>query len=163
MLKSQRGVTFLVCVITVIVLMIIGGAVSNTGITLYKNAKVKIFVSEMKMIQEKINLYNDRAQLDSSLDITLIGCSVLDEEQDTYEITSAWLAAHPSLIPESEYEYVRYIDETTEKQVLELKDISRPVLYNYKTKKLYSIQPALVYTSMMNYTEYYSLDELNGN
>ena len=37
MLKSQRGVTFLVCVITVIVLLIIGGAVSNTGITMYKN------------------------------------------------------------------------------------------------------------------------------
>ena len=102
MLKSQRGVTFLVCVITVIVLLIIGGAVSNTGITMYKNAKVKVFTSEMKMIQEKLNLYNDRAQLDSSLDIAMIGCSVLDEEQDTYETTHAWLAAHSSLITEAE-------------------------------------------------------------
>ena len=86
MLKSQRGVTFLVCVITVIVLLIIGGAVSNTGITMYKNAKVKVFTSEMKMIQEKLNLYNDRAQLDSSLDISMIGCSVLDEEQESCDI-----------------------------------------------------------------------------
>ena len=81
MLKSEKGITFLVCVITIIVLIIIGTAVASAGISTYKNSKVKVFVSEMKMIQEKINLYTDRAEVDSSKDITALGCSVTDEEQ----------------------------------------------------------------------------------
>ena len=90
MLKSQKGLTFLICIITIAVLIIIGAAVANAGITTYRNSKVKVFVSEMKMIQEKINLYVDRSKLDPIKDITAIGCSVTDESQNRVSISKIY-------------------------------------------------------------------------
>lgn len=164
MLKSEKGITFLVCVITIIVLIIIGTAVASAGISTYKNSKVKVFVSEMKMIQEKINLYTDRAEVDSSKDITALGCSVTDEEQATYETTQEWLDHYASLSDDNDtyisenVQYIRYIDSTVESTDLGLKDISRPVFYDYKNKKLFSFEP-VEYKG----TKCYTIDEVNNN
>ena len=162
MLKSEKGLTFLVCVITIVVLIIIGTAVASAGISTYKNSKVKVFVSEMKMIQEKINLYADKAEVNSLKDISAIGCSVTDEEQATYQSTRQWLEMYSGISDDNanyistNEEYLRYIDATTESSELEIKDISRPVIYDYKNKKLFSIEP-IEYKGKKCYT----LDEIN--
>ncbi len=163
MLKNEKGLTFLVCIITIVVLIIIGTAVTATGIATYKNSKVKIFTSEMKMIQEKINLYSDRSDVDSSIDIKAIGCAVDDKDQATYEETQEWINNYKSLSEENEsyiesnLEYLRYIDSTTESVDLGLNDISRPVIYDYHNKKLFSIEP-IEYKGKNCYT----LDEVTG-
>lgn len=162
MLKNEKGITFLVCIITIVVLIIIGAAITATGISTYKNSKVKIFASEMKMIQEKINLYSDRSAVDSSIDIKAIGCAVNDTEQATYEEMSGWINNYKSLSEENEtyindnINYLRYIDSTTESVDLGLKDISRPVIYDYHNKKLFSIEP-VEYKGKNCYT----LEEIN--
>lgn len=162
MLKSQRGLTFLICIITIIVLIIIGAAATTAGIATYRNSKVKVYVSEMKMIQEKINLYIDRAKLESTKDISTLGYSVTDESLESYTKTKKWLDDHKDLIAEEDYPDIRFIDISTESAELGLKEIARPVFYNYKTKKLYSYDPALLYKTT-GMVECYTLDQISGN
>jgi type II secretory pathway pseudopilin PulG len=53
--KNNKGITLIVLVITVILLLILSGVGVNVATDSYKNAKVNKFVTQMQLIQEKID------------------------------------------------------------------------------------------------------------
>ena len=67
MYKSEKGITFMALVITVIVLILIGSVAAGAAISTYKDSKVKVRIEEMDIVKEKLSLYEDKTKVNSSL------------------------------------------------------------------------------------------------
>ena len=134
MLKKEVGVTFILLVITIIVLLIVGTAVATAGISTYNESKVKIYLKEMDAIREKINLYQQKANINPDLNFEEIGRSV-------DEIESARNVLNTLEINEDEYNEYRYLSSKDIASELSLENISDDIIINVKSKKIYSISP----------------------
>lgn len=148
MLKREDGITFWVCVITVIVLVIIGATAANAAISTYKDAKVKTYIKEMEMIKEKINLVADKAEINSEFDFNKIG-SAVDGDEDAKKCLQA------VGVNELEYDNYRVLSTSTINSTLGLEEIDRPVVLNIKTRQIYSITPVKYDNNL-----YYSVEDI---
>ena len=81
MYKSEKGITFMVLVITIIVLVIIGTTAAGAAISSYKNAKVKLYMKEMDLIKEKVLLYEEKNKVNSEEPLVNIGRPVQDDDK----------------------------------------------------------------------------------
>lgn len=54
-IKSQKGITLVALIITIILMLILTGVTVYSGIDSYKNAQVSKFVAQMQLIQEKVD------------------------------------------------------------------------------------------------------------
>ena len=151
MLKKEVGVTFILLVITIIVLLIVGTAVATAGISTYNESKVKIYLKEMDAIREKINLYQQKANINPDLNFEEIGRSV-------DEIESARNVLNTLEINEDEYNEYRYLSSKDIASELSLENISDDIIINVKSKKIYSISPI-----KYNYKLYYSAEDLRND
>ncbi len=151
MLKKEVGVTFILLVITIIVLLIVGTAVATAGISTYNESKVKIYLKEMDAIREKINLYQQKANINPDLNFEEIGRSV-------DEIESARNVLNTLEINEDEYNEYRYLSSKDIASELSLENISDDIIINVKSKKIYSISP-IKYNDKL----YYSAEDLRND
>ncbi len=151
MLKKEVGVTFILLVITIIVLLIVGTAVATAGISTYNESKVKIYLKEMDAIREKINLYQQKANINPDLNFEEIGRSV-------DEIESARNVLNTLEINEDEYNEYRYLSSKDIASELSLENISDDIIINVKSKKIYSISP-IKYNDKL----YYSAEDLRSD
>lgn len=151
MLKKEVGVTFILLVITIIVLLIVGTAVATAGISTYNESKVKIYLKEMDAIREKINLYQQKANINPDLNFEEIGRSV-------DEIESARNVLNTLEINEDEYNEYRYLSSKDIASELSLENISDDIIINVKSKKIYSISPI-----KYNDKFYYSAEDLRSD
>lgn len=148
MLKREDGITFWVCVITVIVLIIIGTTAARAGISTYNDSKVKTYIKEMEMIKEKINLVAGKAEINSEFDFNKIG-SAVDGDDEAKKCLKA------VGVEESDFEKYRVLSTSTISSTLGLEDIDRPVVLNLKTRQIYSITP-IKYDGNL----YYSVEDI---
>lgn len=151
MLKKEVGVTFILLVITIIVLLIVGTAVATAGISTYNESKVKIYLKEMDAIREKINLYQQKANINPDLNFEEIGRSV-------DEVESAKNVLRTLEISEDEYDEYRYLSSKDIASELSLENISDDIIINVKSKKIYSISP-IKYNDKL----YYSAEDLRND
>ena len=151
MLKKEVGVTFILLVITIIVLLIVGTAVATAGLSTYNESKVKIYLKEMDAIREKINLYQQKANINPDLNFEEIGRSV-------DEIESARNVLNTLEINEDEYNEYRYLSSKDIASELSLENISDDIIINVKSKKIYSISP-IKYNDKL----YYSAEDLRSD
>ena len=147
MLKKEVGVTFILLVITIIVLLIVGTAVATAGISTYNESKVKIYLKEMDAIREKINLYQQKANINPDLNFEEIGRSV-------DEIESARNVLNTLEINEDEYNEYRYLSSKDIASELSLENISDDIIINVKSKKIYSISPIKYNDKLYNKHKY---------
>ena len=138
-------------VITIIVLLIVGTAVATAGISTYNESKVKIYLKEMDAIREKINLYQQKANINPDLNFEEIGRSV-------DEIESARNVLNTLEINEDEYNEYRYLSSKDIASELSLENISDDIIINVKSKKIYSISP-IKYNDKL----YYSAEDLRND
>lgn len=60
-MKNEKGITIITLVITIVIMLILAGVVTNSGMQSIDTAKKTAFISEMEMIQAKVNtIYEER-------------------------------------------------------------------------------------------------------
>lgn len=151
MIKSENGITFFLLIVTVIVLVIIGTAAAASGISTYKNAQVKLYLKEMDAIKEKVGLYEEKAGVNPDLDLATIGLDVTESDEAVDLLKKLGIG-------EDEYSNYRYLSSGAIKSELGLENISKSVVINVNTKKIYSITPAKYDNNL-----YYSADDLRNS
>ena len=62
-MKQERGITLVSLVITIIVLIIITGIAIFAGTSTIKSAKIAGFMTELELIQEKVNTIYEKRKL----------------------------------------------------------------------------------------------------
>ncbi|MBO5479270.1 MAG: hypothetical protein J6A04_06265 [Clostridia bacterium] len=134
-MKKEKGITLVSLAITIIVMIIIAGTVTTTGIESVRNAKRTTFITELEMIQEKVNTIYEKRQL--------------NEENATYYDT---LGKDLSLVEQSRLNIVldgkekkgyRYFSREDLKQ-LDLDNITQDVIINFDTRDVASVTGAKI-------------------
>ncbi len=60
-MKNENGITIITLVVTIVIMLILVGVVANSGMKSVKTAEKTAFISEMEMIQAKVNtIYEER-------------------------------------------------------------------------------------------------------
>jgi Tfp pilus assembly protein PilE len=137
--KQNHGITLVSLVITIIVLIIITGIAIFAGTSTIKSTKIAGFMTELELIQEKVNTIYEKRKLNKE-DINYYSSL----GQNISIIDSSKLANLLNGVSEEGYYY--FSKEDLKK--LELDNISQEVIINFETRDVASINGILVEDKM---------------
>ena len=147
--KSQKGITIIALVITIIMLLILASVATYTGIESYDKAEQIKFVSQMKLIQAKV----DEKVQEEDFDSTTIGTG-LTEEQKQILINSVQNDGISDPTGDEEFEnFVRYITKEQLSEQWDLDNIDEDIIVNFKTREVISTV-GFEYGGTTYYTQY---------
>lgn len=129
-MKNQKGITLISLVVTIVIMAIITGVVSYSGLQSINDTKRMTFISELEMIQAKINVIYEKIKSNENdakyYNNLGIDCSMMEDEK----ITTA--------LGETSKEGFRYFS-TSDLRAIGLDNINQQVLVNYNTREVVSI------------------------
>lgn len=128
--NNREGITLVSLAITIIVMIIITGITIKTGMDSIQNSNKMAKITELEMIQEKVNTIYERRKLseDSMTYYNSLG-------QDISVVDSSKLELILNGISEEGYRYFSKEDLTQ----LELSDMSQDVIINFGTRDVVSV------------------------
>lgn len=129
MRENQKGITLISLVITIIVLVIITGIGISASIDSIKSAKKTAFITELEMIQEKVNTIYEKRKLNAD-DIAYYNSL----GQDVSNVGAPKLLE--ILKGQSSMGYLYFSKEDLKK--LDLDNISQDVIINFATRDVVS-------------------------
>lgn len=138
-MKQNHGITLVSLVITIIVLIIITEIAIFAGTSTIKSTKIAGFMTELELIQEKVNTIYEKRKLNKE-DINYYSSL----GQNISIIDSSKLANLLNGVSEEGYYY--FSKEDLKK--LELDNISQEVIINFETRDVASINGILVEDKM---------------
>lgn len=129
-MKNQKGITLITLVITIVVMIIIAGVTTYSGLESIKSAQTTIFIQELEMIQAKVNVINEKRKNN-------------DEEKLYYDnlghdITVINEETLAQVLGESTREGFKYFSKE-DLSSIELEDIKQDVIINFDTCEVISI------------------------
>ncbi len=143
-MKTQKGITLIMLVITIIVLAILIGVAVNVGVTTYKNAEIASYVATMNMIQSRVNVINaEIKQGDTSYNSAGIALARLNSD------TLAQI--NTALNGESQNGFKYFGKEQLAE--IGLSNIDEKVIINFETTEIFSLVP-IEYQNTQYYNQY---------
>lgn len=129
-MENQKGITLITLVITIVVMIIIAGVATYSGIESVKSAQITAFKAELEMIQAKVNVIHEKRKTNS-------------EEKEYYDklgqdITVINEETLSQVLGESSKEGFRYFSKK-DLSSIDLDDIKQNVIINYDTCEVVSI------------------------
>lgn len=146
--NSQKGITIIALVITVIMLLILASVATYTGIESYDKAEQIKFVSQMKLIQTKVD---EKVQEDG---FTLEGYGTILTDEQKQTINNA--VANGEILSPTEDDYSNYVRYFSKEQLstqLSLDNIDEDIIINFKTREVISTV-GFEYGGTTYYTQY---------
>lgn len=144
MLSSNKGITLIMLVVTIIVLSILTGVAVNVGYTSYKDMQITAYVAKMNMVQARVNVINQKI-LEGDTSYNNIGTelsSLTDSQQEKIS----------EILGETSTDGFKYYDETALKE-LGVEKIDEAVIINLNTKMIYSVL-GINYKGAIYYNQY---------
>lgn len=129
-MRNEKGITLISLVIIIIVMLIIAGIVTYSGTeTIYKSKKVA-FISEMEIIQGKVNTIYEKRKLNQ-------------EDKEYYnnlgqEISVIETNKINTILGDSSSDGFRYFSKDNLKE-LDIQNINQDVIINFDTREVISI------------------------
>lgn len=141
-MKKSNGITLVVLVITIVVLLILAGITTYNGIDTVRNSKITVFVTQMRMIQQKVNVASEKG------DVSLLG-----------EPISNLNSTKKSKITSTGIDLTNYQYFTADKleEDLNLFDVNMEVLINFETREIVSVDGIEIGSAI-----YYTIEQLKG-
>lgn len=138
--KENNGITLVSLIITIVIMLILVSVTTYSGINSYKNAKVTQFVTQMQLIQKKVD------ELVTANEYSNLGTSA-----EAYQgiITSAHNSEE---INSNDAQDFKYFSINSLKD-LDLENIDTPVLINFETREVVSTN-GVNYKNRTYYTQY---------
>jgi Tfp pilus assembly protein PilE len=130
-LKSEKGITMVTLVITIVVMLIIAGIAVTAGNDSIKNTKKTAFITELEIIQEKVNTIYEKRKLNEE-DVEYYNLS----GKDISYVDKSILAKVLNGTSQNGY---RYFSQNDLEQ-LDLSDISQDVIINFDTRDVVSLK-----------------------
>lgn len=159
-MKNENGITIITLVVTIVIMLILAGVVTNSGMQSVKTAQKTAFISEMEMIQAKVNtIYEERKQNSENIEYyNNIGRDISTVDNDKVTIA----------LGDSDKTGFRYFSKSDLKQI-SLDNISQEVLINYDTREVVSLNgieiDGVIYYKLKDIPNYvgYNVDYTNKN
>lgn len=145
-MKNQKGITLITLVIIVIVMSIIVGVVTYSGFESIKSARITTFISELEMIQAKVNVIHEKIKTS-------------DKEKEYYNslgqnVTTINENLLLQILGESSKDGFRYFSRN-DLEKLDLENINQDVIINYDTSEVISVTGIEI-----DGVKYYNLEDI---
>lgn len=154
MIKSNKGITIIALVIMIVILLILASISSYSGIETIKLSKYNNAVSEMKVMQTKVNeIYEEYKSGDDT--VLSYGTAIIDSENKAREAYNSVKDTNSDIVGElDDYRYynVDYIKDT-----LDIEGISYDFIINIKNRMVILVN-GIEYDGDI----YYSLCQIDG-
>lgn len=132
--KSSKGITLVALIMTVVIMLILASTATYTGIKSYKNSQQIKFVSQLQLIQTKV----DEIAQDKEFDFSTIGTTLTEEQK---QIANKAVDNNEFSIPTIEDDvekYVRYFDKYALSKDLDIDNVEEDIIINFKTREVMS-------------------------
>ena len=144
--KDNKGITLVALIIAVILMLILTSVTTYTGINTYRKMQVTKFVTQMQLIQGKVDELKDSKTID---ELKTMGDEIPTDKQAI--ITTANTRGE---ITSSDISSYRYFSSEKLKQELDLEDgIDGEIMINFTTREVVSTV-GIEYESERYYTQY---------
>ncbi|MBR3697286.1 MAG: hypothetical protein IKM97_03355 [Clostridia bacterium] len=154
-MKTQKGITLISLVVTIIVIVIISTVTIFNGIETYENANIEIFIAKMKIIQEAVD------KLCNEYTVQEINSMGTSAPSDAKEVLSEVIEEGANL--ELKYWYKDAGDEAEENYryfsiddistILGIKDFDTGIFFNPRTRNVIAIS-GIKYDGKNYYRQY---------
>ena len=157
-LKNNKGITLTTLVVTIIVLLILAGVATSTGIEAIENSKHTKFVAELKIMQSYVNQWYEDCKPNSNETfegniankfIAINATNATEDEKAQTTLTNANVLS-------AEFGNF-YLLEDDQKNALGIEGVSQKVLVSVKNRKVVSYD-GLKWKNKM----YYTIDDQSG-
>lgn len=145
--KNDKGITLIALVVTIIILLILASVTTYSGIDAYKRAKVTNFVTQMQLLQAKID---DLVSSKTEEELNNIELQTVTTQEQIKAITNAFKQEEIAVADTSKYK-VFTKDKVLE--ILDIDDIKNDILVNFETREIVSIE-GIEYEGSIYYTQY---------
>lgn len=147
MIKNEKGITLIALIITVIVMLILLSTTAYVGIDTYKESRIIAFVTQMQIIQKKVDtLVSDEN--------TAIG-TIISESGKQAEIEEAIanaIAENEITNWNTELQNIKYFSKEDIKN-LDIDNIDYNTIINFDTREVVSLE-GIEYNGITYYTQY---------
>lgn len=116
-MRSEKGVTLLMLVITVVITLIIAGSAVYSGIETYKGMRVKTFSEQLSIVKERVTVIKEKAKTNSEIKLYALGKGITEAELGTELYNQAKLAIAKT---GANYQDYRFFDSKSLKSDLDI-------------------------------------------
>lgn len=129
-MKSEKGVTMISLIVTVVVMLIVAGVAVKAGTSSVNNTKKTAFITELEIIQEKVNTIYEKRKLNEE-NIDIYDTAGKDASYVGQTILNRVLKGKSS----TGYRYF----SSDDLEQLDLSNISQEVIINFSTRDVVSL------------------------
>ncbi len=145
--NSEKGITIVALVLTIIILLILASTAAYTGIESYNKAEQIKFVSQMQLIQAKVDELVQDKEFDSSnigKELTEDQKSILSTANENDEITTEYSEENTN---------IKYFTKDELSKVFNIDNVDEDIIINFKTREVISTV-GFEYKGTTYYTQY---------
>ena len=146
--KDNKGITLITLIIMVILMLILVSVTAYSGIDIYKNAQVTKFITQMQLVQAKVDELKEN---ESEEELLKLGTKILSDSEEEIIINKAY---ENKEITNKDIESYRYFSLDDLKNELNLDDgINGEIMINFITREVVSTM-GTTYNEIIYYTQY---------
>lgn len=144
--KDNKGITLIALILTIIIMLILVSVTTYTGIDTYKESKVTAFVSQMQLIQSKVDNIKNEKTID---ELMLFG----EDANSSNQISSINSAFSNSEITSNDINSYRYFTKSKLLEIFDIEEAYDDVMINFTTREVVSLN-GVEYKGTKYYTQY---------
>ena len=145
--KDNKGITLIALIVTIIVMLIVASVATYTGIDTYKYSQVNKFVTQMQLLQAKVdNLVEEKTEEE----LNNMGLLNVTTQEQINAITTAFKQDEISNANTSMYK-VFTKDKVLE--ILDVEDVQNDIMVNFVTREIVSLE-GVEHEGTTYYTQY---------
>mgnify|MGYP001623877323 FL=1 len=136
-MKSNKGITLIIVIMTVVLLTILMGLVITSSIDTYNKSKFLSFETNMKLIQKKVDM-----ALEERIDYETLGQPLNDEQRSRLATIIANDNNNMISTEDPSAETLRYFSSNDINEDFELSDIRGEFVINFANREVISLDGA---------------------
>ncbi len=144
--EKNKGITLVALIITIILMLILVTVTAYTGISSYKQSKVTRFITEMQLLQAKVD---ELVKSDDIEELNKIGTDITTSEQEN-SINNAYNNQEVTTNDITKY---RFIAKEDILDILDVEDAQNDIMVNFETREIVSLN-GIEYDGETYYTQY---------
>lgn len=145
--KDNKGITLVALIITVILMLILASVATYTGLNTYKNAKVNKFVTQMQLLQAKVD---DLVGSKTIEELNSMDLQTPTTQEQQNAINSAFNNGEVTTNDASKYKVFTKNDVLN---ILDVENIENDIMVNFETREIVCLN-GIQYNGEIYYTQY---------
>ena len=145
--KDNKGITLIALIVTIVLMLILTSVTTYTGINTYKETQVNKFVTQMQLLQAKVDELVETKTIE---ELNSIDLDTVTTSQETNAITTAFNQGEITTADTNKYKVF-----TKEKvlEILDVEDVDSNIIVNFETREILSAT-GIEYKGRTYYTQY---------